>query len=334
MVSKLLVTLFLTILLSPVPTFSEEKKVVIYSSRKWQLMEPLLDRYSKRSGVRVIFVAGQAGNMFERLKAEGVNTPADIYYTVDAGYLWLADEAGLLQPVDSPILEANIPAEYQDPDNTWFGFSLRARVIVYNTSTDAGVKLRSYEELATEEWKGRLVLCSSEGIYSQSLVASLIAQHGKEEAKEIVSGWVKNQVVNPFSTDQTALEAIAAGIGDVTMVNSYYFARLMKKRPELPLAIFWPNQDTDGVHVDISGAGLVRWSKHKAEAQKLLEWLSGKEAQELLANEIMEFPVNPQVSPNPSFKRWGPFHINPANVNQYGRLQSDALEIMKAVRYR
>lgn len=334
MVIKLLVTLLLALFLLPEPGYSSEKKVVIYSSRKWQLLEPLLHEYSAKTGVRVVFVAGKAGEMLERLQEEEGNTQADLYYTTDAGYLWKAAQAGLLQPIDSAVLEANIPAEYRAPDNSWFGLSMRVRVIAYNTLSDAQEKLESYEELASENWKGRLVLCSSRTISSKSMVASLIAMHGRDKTEDIVSGWVGNQVVTPFSTDQTALEAIAAGIGDVTMVNSYYVARLLRTRPGLPLAVFWPNQDTSGVHVNISGAGLTRWSEQKTEAIKLLEWLSGHEAQALLANEVMEFPVNPQVAPHQSFNRWGPFFINPVSASQYGELHDEALEVMRAAKYR
>ena len=334
MVIKLLVTLLLALSVLPELAYTSEKEVVIYSSRKWQLMEPLLAEYSARTGVRVVFIAGKAGEMLERLQAEGDDTQADLYLTIDAGNLWRAAQAGLLQPIDSPVLEANIPAEYQALDNSWFGLSMRAWVIVYNTLSDAAAKLKSYEELALERWKGKLVLCSSQVISSKSMVASLIAKHGMQKTGEIVSGWVDNQVVTPFSSDHTALEAIIAGIGDVTMVNSFYFARMMRSRPGLPLAVFWPNQETGGVHVNISGAGLTRWSRHKAEAVKLLEWLSGQEAQELLANEIMEFPVNPRATPHQSFSRWGPFVINPVRASQYGELHDEALEVMRAAKYR
>lgn len=334
MSSRLLVALLISIFMMPAPVFTAEKKLVVYSSRKWRQMEPLFEEYSAKTGVRLIFIAGKAGNMLERLKEEGKNSPADIYYTVDAGYLWLADEAGLLQPLDSVILEKNIPDQYQGQDNTWFGLSLRASVIVYNTSTDAAQKLRSYEGLADDYWQGRLVLCSSKAIYSQSLVASLIAQHGSRKTGEIVSGWVENQVVNPFSTDTTALEAIAAGIGDVTMANSCCFAKMIHKWPELPLAIFWPNQESSGVHVNISGAGLTRWTKHREEAIKLLEWLSGKEAQELLMHVAMEYPVNSQVALIPTLESLGPFHADPVKASLCGELHDEALEIMKAARYR
>lgn len=205
---------------------------------------------------------------------------------------------------------------------------------MYNTNTEAGKELTSYENLSDPEWKGRLVLRTSKKVYNQSLVASLIAEHGEKEAEAIVAGWVNNLAVDPFSNDTKALEAVAAGLGDATIVNTYYFGRLMKKQPELPLAIFWPNQETSGVHMNVSGAGITANAKNKEGALKLIEWLSSEEAQAQFAGLNMEYPVNAKVAVDPVVEKWGEFKGNPMNVTKYGELQGNAIKLMDRVSYK
>ncbi len=314
-------------------TFAKEE-IVVYTARKEHLIKPLFDLYTQNTGIDVKYITGKAGALLERLKAEGVNSPADIFITVDAGNLWQAAEEGVLQPVSSDALNANVPANLRDPQGRWFGLSVRARTIVYNTNTEAGKELTSYEDLAKPEWKGRLVLRTSKKVYNQSLVASLIAEHGEKEAENIVAGWVRNLAVDPFSNDTKALEAVAAGIGDAAIVNTYYFGRLMKKKPELPLAIFWPNQQSSGVHVNVSGAGITANAKNKEGALMLIEWLSGEEAQAQFAGLNMEYPVNTKVAVDPVVEKWGVFKSNPMNVAKYGELQGNAIKLMDRVSYK
>jgi iron(III) transport system substrate-binding protein len=171
--------------------------------------------------VKIKYTTGDTGALLERLKAEGANTPADLFITVDAGNLWRVAREGVLQPVTSPVLEKNVPANLRDPENRWFGLSTKARTIVYNTTTDATQHLSTYEALADQRWQGKLVLRTSKKVYNQSLVASMIADHGTEQTEKIVSGWVANLAAEPFSNDTKALEAVAAGIGQVTVVNTY-----------------------------------------------------------------------------------------------------------------
>ncbi len=318
------------------PTISSfaKEEIVVYTARKEHLIKPLFDLYTQNTGIDVKYITGKAGALLERLKAEGVNSPADIFITVDAGNLWQAAEEGVLQPVSSDALNANVPANLRDPQGRWFGLSVRARTIVYNTNTEAGKELTSYEDLAKPEWKGRLVLRTSKKVYNQSLVASLIAEHGEKEAENIVAGWVRNLAVDPFSNDTKALEAVAAGIGDTAIVNTYYFGRLMKKKPELPLAIFWPNQQSSGVHVNVSGAGITANAKNKEGALMLIEWLSGEEAQAQFAGLNMEYPVNKKVAADPVVEKWGEFKSNPMNVAKYGELQGNAIKLMDRVSYK
>ncbi|WP_136798153.1 extracellular solute-binding protein [Desulfosediminicola ganghwensis] len=311
-----------------------QDEIVVYSARNEHLIKPIFEKYTEKTGVKVKYITDDAGVLLEKLKAEGTRTPADIYLTVDAGNLWQAADSGVLQPLESEELNSNVPANLRDPENRWFGLSVRARTIVYNTNADVADKLQSYEGLADENWKGRLVLRTSKKVYNQSLVASLIASHGEEKAETIVEGWVSNLATAPFSNDTKALEAVAAGIGDATIVNTYYLGRLMKQKPELPLAIFWPNQKTDGVHMNVSGAGLTAHAKNKGEAIKLLEWLSGPEAQADFAGLNMEYPVNDSVALEPLVQSWGSFKGNPLNISVYGELQADAIKLMDRAQYK
>lgn len=315
---------------------SQAEEVVVYSARNEQLIKPLFDAYTKETGVTVKFSTDKEGPLMARLKAEGKNTPADLFITVDAGNLWQAAQEGLLEPVDSKTLENNIPAHLRDPGKQWFGLSVRARTIVYNTEKAKPAELSTYEALADKRWHKRLCLRTSKKVYNQSLVAMLISQHGEAKAEQIVQGWVNNLAIPPFSDDTMALEAVVGGICDVALVNTYYFGRLMKTDPGLPLAVFWPNQGTAeaGVHVNVSGAGLVKHAKHKQEAIALLEWLSSAKAQNLYADENLEFPANPAIQPAAAVAAWGSFKQSALNVSEAGKLQAKAVMLMDRAGYK
>jgi iron(III) transport system substrate-binding protein len=313
-------------------------EVVVYSARNEQLIKPLFDAYTKETGVKVKFITDKEGPLMARLKAEGKNTPADVFMTVDAGNLWQAAQEGLLKPTDSKILAANIPEHLSDPANQWFGLSVRARTLVYNPNRVKAGELTTYEELANPKWKGRLCLRTSKKVYNQSLVGMMMTEHGEEKTEQIVKGWVANLATDPFPDDTKAMEAVAAGLCDVTVVNTYYFGRLMEKKPNLPLAIFWPNQNLKtkaaGVHVNVSGAGITRHAKNEAGAVKLLEWLSSEKAQNLYADVNMEYPANPKVKPDAAVAAWGGFKPNLINVAQAGALQAKAVMLMDRVGYK
>ncbi|SIN74946.1 extracellular solute-binding protein [Halodesulfovibrio marinisediminis] len=321
--------------LSPAPVqASEPEEIVVYSARKEHLIKPLFDAYTKKTGVKISYITAKANPLLERLKAEGQNTPADLFITVDAGNLWHAAESGLLQPVESQELANAVPENLRDPQNRWFGLSIRARTVVYNADKVSADELSTYEDLATSKWKGRLVLRTSKKVYNQSLVASLIEQHGDEKAEEIVKGWVSNLALDPTSNDTKAMQAVANGIGDVAIVNTYYYGRLMKESPELPLKLFWPNQKSTGVHMNISGAGVTKHAKNKAGAIKLLEWLASEEAQHTFGALNQEFPVNSKVAPSEEVASWGSFKGNPMNVTAYGEKQADAIKLMDRAGYK
>jgi len=314
------------------------EEVVVYSARNEQLIKPLFDAYTKETGVKVKFVTDKEGPLLARLKAEGANTPADMLMTVDAGNLWQASEEGLLRQVKSTALTANVPAHLRDPDNEWFGLSIRARTLIYNKDKVKPADLSTYEDLANPKWKNRLCLRTSKKVYNQSLVAMMIHEHGEGKTEDIVQGWVNNLAAPPFPDDTKAMEAVAAGQCDVTVVNTYYFGRLMEKKPNLPLGIFWPNQNAKakdaGVHVNISGAGITRHAKNPAGAIKLMEWLSSEKAQNLYADSNMEYPVNPKVKPDAAVAAWGSFRQNLINVKQAGTLQAQAVKLMDRVGYK
>lgn len=309
-------------------------EIVVYSARNEQLVKPLFDAYTQESGVAIKFITDKEGPLMQRLKAEGAGTPADLLLTVDAGNLWQARQMQLLKPVKSPLLEANIPSHLRDADNYWFGLSVRARTLVYNTQRVKPEQLSSYEDLADTKWKKRLCLRTSKKVYNQSLVAMMIAEHGEPKTENIVRGWVANLATDVFPDDTKMMEAIAAGQCDIGIANTYYYGRLMEKTPTLPLKLFWPNQSGNGVHVNISGAGLTAHAKHEAAAIKFLEWLSTPKAQNMFADVNLEYPVNPAVPPDAAVAAWGTFKQNAINVAKAGELQAAAVKLMDRAGYK
>ncbi|MSQ04815.1 MAG: extracellular solute-binding protein [Nitrosomonadaceae bacterium] len=310
------------------------EQIVVFSARIEQLIKPVFDVFTKDTGIPVKFVTDKEGALLARLKTEGKNTLADMLITSDAGNLWEAAREGLLKEVQSETLEKNIPDYLRDPQRQWFGFSVRARTIVYNTQKVKSSDLSTYEDLADPKWRGRLCLRTSKKIYNQSLVAMMIAEHGEVKTEQIIKGWVHNLAIDPLSDDTKAMEFVAAGKCDVTLVNTYYYGRLIEKNSALPLAIFWPNQTSTGVHVNISGAGIIKNTRNERAAIKLLEFLSSKKAQHLFADLNMEYPANPEIKPDPIVSAWGNFKHNQMNVAITGELQTTAVKLMDRAGYR
>lgn len=308
--------------------------LVVYSARNEQLIKPLFDAYQKETGTHIKFLTGKEGPLLERLKAEGTRTPADILMTVDAGNLWQAAQSGLLAKVDSKILNENIPAHLRDPEGQWYGLSVRARTLVYNTKKVKPADLSSYEALGDAKWQGRLCLRSSKKVYNQSMVAMMIAHNGEAKTETVVKSWVKNLATTPFSDDDSLLAALAAGQCDVGIVNSYYFGRFKHKTPDAPVNIFWSNQASNGVHVNVSGAGVTQHAKHHDAAVKFIEWLSSDKAQSLFADANLEFPANPKVAAAPLVASWGPFKQDTINLAEAGKLQGKAVMLMDRAGYK
>lgn len=315
-------------------TPADGQTVTIYSSRNEQLIQPLLDRYTEQTGVKVELVTDKDGPLMARLQAEGKNTPADMLLTVDAGNLWQAAEQGLLQPVSSSVLEANVPSKYRDPEGQWTGLSLRARTIFYDPSKVSADQLSTYADLADPKWKGKLCLRTSKKVYNQSLVASMMEHLGTEKTEAVIRGWVDNLATDVFSDDTSLLEAIAAGQCEVGIANSYYYGRLLDEKPNFPVKIFWANQGTTGTHVNISGAGVVAGSDNADGALKLMEWLSSDEAQGLYASADKEFPVKVGVDESEMLRSWGQFKQDDINVQKFGELQTQAIQMMDKAGYK
>jgi iron(III) transport system substrate-binding protein len=307
-------------------------EVVIYSARHYG-QEPAFEAFTKKTGIQIKMLNGDAGQIFERLKAEGDKTPADLLLTVDAGNLWNAARAGLLAPAASTELSKNIPAHLRDPEHRWFGLTMRARTIVYNPRKVNPTELSTYEALGDPKWKGRLCLRTSGYIYNQSLLATFIRRHGEPRTEEIVRGWVANQPTL-INGDTKILEAIAAGQCDVGLVNSYYVARMLKKDPAATVALFWANQQTTGTHVNVSGAGITAYARNRAHALRLLEFLSGLDAQQMFADTSLEFPANPKAEVNAIVKAWGPFKQDELNVAAAGEFQAAATRLADRVGYK
>ncbi len=308
--------------------------VTIYSSRNEQLIKPLLDKYTEETGVKIELVTDKTGPLMARLDAEGKNTPADMLLTVDAGNLWQAAEQGLLQPVTSSVLDTNVPAKYRDPNGLWTGLSLRARTIFYDPSKVDVSQLSTYADLADPKWKGKLCLRTSNSVYNQSLVASMMENLGEEKTEEIIRGWVANLATDVFSDDTSMLEAIAAGQCEVAVANSYYYGRLLDEKPNFPVKLFWANQDTSGTHVNISGAGVIANSDNPDGALKLMEWLSSDQAQGLYASSDKEYPVKEGIDESELLKSWGEFKQDSINVQKFGALQTQAIQMMDKAGYK
>ena len=324
----------LAVALATVGAMAQAEVVTVYSARNEQLIKPLFDAYTKETGVDVRFITGTEAALLERLKAEGANTPADMLITVDAGNLWQAANQRVLKPVKSEVLEQNIPAHLRAADGEWFGLSVRARTMFYSKNKLKPESLSSYEDLADPKWKGKLCLRTSKKVYNQSLVAMLIAQHGEAKTEQIVRGWVANLATDVFADDTAMLKAIAAGQCEVGIANTYYYGRIVEQEPNFPVGIFWANQKADGVHVNISGAGVTRYAKNEKGAIRLIEWLSSEKAQNLYADRNMEYPANAKIKPDSIVTGWGSFKPNLINVAKAGELQAQATKLMDRAGYK
>jgi iron(III) transport system substrate-binding protein len=313
---------------------AQAEEVAVYSARNEQLIKPLFDAFTKDTGIQVKVLTDKEGPLLEKLRAEGTNTPADVLLTVDAGNLWQAANQGLLKPVNSAKLKANIPAHLRDPGNQWFGLSVRARTIFFNKDKVKPAELSTYEALADGKWKNRLCLRTSKKVYNQSLVGMLIAEHGEAKTEKIVKGWVSNLATDVFPDDTKMLEAIGAGQCDVGIANTYYYGRLLKKSPNMPIGIFWANQKTSGTHVNVSGAGVTKHAKNEKGAIKLIEWLSSDKAQNLYADVDYEYPANPKMKSAEVVADWGKFKQNLINVAKAGENQVAATKLMDRVGYK
>jgi iron(III) transport system substrate-binding protein len=312
----------------------DDADLQIYTARHYDLEEAFAE-FTDETGISVEFLSGDDAELLERLKAEGDSTPADIFMTVDAGMLWNAAEQGVLQPVDSTVLDEAVPQDLRDPDGQWYGLAMRARTVVYDPESVDPADLDAndtYAALGDPQWAGRVCMRDETASYTQSLVASLIDLHGREKALDIVQGWVDNDV-QIMSNDVELLEAIDAGGCDVGISNHYYLARMLEEDPDFDVELYWASQEGDGTHVNISGAGLVEGTDAPEEAQQLLEWLA-TDGQSAFVDANHELPVNPEVEPEPLAASFGEFDRMPVDARAYGALNSEAVELLDEAGYR
>ena len=318
---------------------AQDKELNLYSARHYQTDEALYSGFTKKTGIRINRIEGKEEELLERLKNEGANSPADVLITVDASRLAVAHELGMFAPVKSRILESRIPAHLRSED--WFSFSTRARVIVFAKDTIKASEVRHYADLADPKFKGKVCTRSGSHPYNLSLMASFIAHHGEAKAEAWARGMVNNFARTPKGGDTDQLKAVAAGECALTIANSYYVARLMRSdKPEdrkvmEKLGVVWPDQQTTGTHINVSGGGLLKHAPHREAAVKFLEYLASDEAQRHFADGNNEWPVVSSVRiTNPALDALGPFKSDTLPVGSLAMYRAKAQIIYDRVGYR
>ncbi|MCU0830802.1 MAG: Fe(3+) ABC transporter substrate-binding protein [Rhizobiaceae bacterium] len=320
------------------PAFANGE-VNLYSSRHYDTDERLYSDFTAATGITVNRVEGKENELIERLKAEGANSPADVFITVDAGRIWSAQQDGLFQPIQSEVLNAAIPAELREPEGHWYAFSMRARVIYYDT-TKVNEPPKTYEELADPKWKGKVCVRSATNIYQLSLLAAIIETKGEEAAKSWAQGLKDNLVREPEGGDTDQIKLVAAGGCEIALANSYYWGRALRKGEEWAveakdrIGVVFPNQEDRGTHVNISGAGVAANAPNKDNAIKFLEYLASESAQKYFADGNDEYPVVAGVTTDSPIQQLGTFKSEPVNVAVYGKNQAKAQEIWNAVGFK
>ncbi len=313
------------------------KEVNVYTHRHYPSDQVLFAQFEKETGITVNVVNASADELMQKMTLEGNQSPADVLITVDAGRLVRAVDKGLLQSVTSKTLDSIIPLHLRDKDGQWFGLTKRARVIAYAKERIKPEDLSTYENLANNRWKGKILVRSSGNIYNQSLMASLIANNGEE----VATGWAKKMVENmarsPKGNDRDQVKAVVAGEGDVAIVNTYYIGKLLNsKDPEevksgKGVGIFFPNQEGRGTHINISGAGVAKFSPNKDNAVKFIEFLASDKAQEVFAKANYEYPVNENVEISPLLKSWGVFKEDTLLLSALGKNNKKAVLVFDSV---
>jgi len=320
--------------------FSATQEVNIYSHRHYDTDKQLYKMFEKNTGIKVNVVKAKANELMKRLEKEGKNSPADILITSDAARLYIAQQKGLLQTVNSRVLNAAIPANLRQKDGYWYALTKRARVIVYNKDKVDPSTLSTYAALTKPELKGKVLIRKANNIYNQSLLASMVANDGEENAKAWAKAMVNNFARTPKGSDRDQMKAVAANIGDVAVVNTYYVGKLLnsKKTSEVEvgkrMGVFFPNQNENGTHINISGAGVTKYSKNKENAVKLLEFLVSPKAQSMYGKRNYEYPANQNVEPSELLKSWGTFKEDTLALEELGANNAKAVKIFNEVKWK
>jgi iron(III) transport system substrate-binding protein len=309
----------------------------LYTSRHYDSDDSLYEGFTALTGIRVNLIEAEADPLIERIKSEGANSPADVLMTVDAGRLWRAQNENLFAPIRSTVLESTIPENFREPNGHWFGFSKRARVLVYNKSMVNPATLSTYEDLANPKWRGQILTRSSSNVYSQSLISSLIEAHGLEATETWARALVANLARLPEGNDTAQIKACAAGQGGIAIANHYYVIRLQaSETPEdraiaEQVGIFFPNQRDRGAHVNISGAGVVKTAPHPEAARSFLEYLTSLEAQAVFAQGNFEYPIVEAATKDSALERLGAFKSDTMSAVVFGENSSEATRLADRV---
>jgi iron(III) transport system substrate-binding protein len=307
--------------------------VNVYTHRHYDTDKELFAAFTEATGIAVNVVSASADELIQKLAMEGERSPADVLITVDAGRLVKAKEMNLLQPVSSALLNSHVPVHLRDADGNWFGLTQRARVFVYAKDRVKAEELVSYESLADPRWKGKILIRSSDNIYNQSLLASIIAHQGEEAAAVWAAGIVANMAVPPKGGDRDQIKAVAAGTGDIAIVNTYYFGKMAVEGDEEErklaegLGVFFPNQTDRGTHVNISGAGVTRYAPNRQNAIRFIDYLASNEAQAKFAQANYEYPVKPGVAIAPILESWGTFKADELPLENLGTFNAAAVKV-------
>lgn len=318
-------------------SFAKKEVVNVYTERHYDADKVLIKNFEKATGIKVNVVKAKGDELIKKLELEGKDTNADLFITADAGRLYRAKEAGLLQQVETDTLNENVRKELKDKDGYWYGLTYRARIIAYDPSRTDVSGIKRVEDLADPAWKGKILVRSSSNLYNQSLMASIIANDGSEEATEWAEGMVANMARTPKGNDRDQAKGVAAGIGEVAVLNSYYMGRMMtsKDPAEVEVAkalkIKFLNQEDRGNHINASGAGVTKYAKNKENAVKFLEYMTGEEGQKVFAEMNFEYPVNTNVEVSEVVKAWGDFKIDSLDLNELGVNNREAVEIFDRV---
>lgn len=307
------------------------QEVNVYTHRHYEADQNLFQKFEEQTGIKVNVINASADELIQKMTLEGENSPADVLITVDAGRLHRAKTSGLLQSISSPVLDSIIPSNLKDVDNQWFALTKRARVIAYAKDKINPDELSTYENLTDEKWNKKILIRSSSNIYNQSLLASIIAHKGEEGAKVWAEGMVKNMARSPKGNDRDQVKAVVAGEGDLAIVNTYYIGLLANsENPEErkvaeSVGIYFPNQETTGTHVNVSGAGVAKHAPNKENAVKFLEFLISEEAQGIFASSNYEYPVNLNVEVSETLMNWGTFKEDTINLSLLGENNKKAV---------
>jgi iron(III) transport system substrate-binding protein len=317
---------------------AQEKVLNLYTARHYSTDESFYTGYTKATGIKINRIEGGEDALFERIKAEGANSPADVFLTVDAARLWRAEQAGIFAPLKSAVLDKRIPAASRGADDKWFGFSARARVIAYDKSKIKPADLARYEDLANAKWKGQICVRPSSHPYNLSLISSLISHLGEEKATEWARGVTANLARPPRGGDTDQLKGVEVGECSIAISNHYYYLRLMRsQKPEdkalvEKVGIIFPNQADRGTHINISGGGLLQHAPNRDAGIRFLEYLASDAAQTLFANGNNEWPIVKDAKlDNPALESLGKFKTDPLPLAVLGKSQATAQRIADKV---